>query len=154
MMQSCDLEIALLQIMSFCIIDIGENTVIKNGFKEMMLDEKIKKSIDFLKTYRPDLYMTYESCFEDLISMNVLRNQMAHCKMMWGQSTSDNMSFEFLEIAKDENEVEKFDRVKMNVEEALVKLSDFRQIILKLVELANILKEDFKIKHPEVLKNI
>jgi hypothetical protein len=153
-MQSCDLEIALLHIMLFCIIDIEENTVIKNGFKGMILDEKIKKTIEFLKTYRSDLYMDYKSCFEDLVSIKALRNQMAHCKMMWGKSTSDNMSFEFLEIAKDENEGEKFNPVKMNVEEALIKLNDFRLIILKVVELADILKEDFKIKHPGVLKTI
>jgi hypothetical protein len=152
MMQSCDLEMALLHIMLFCIVDVEENTVIKKGFKGMMLGEKIKKTIEVLQTYRSELFKDYESCFDELEGIKTVRNQMAHCKMLWDKNESDNPSFEFLEITKEKNEDEKFDPIKMSVESALIKLSEFRDVIIKITGLAATLKEDFRLKYPGILK--
>jgi pheromone shutdown protein TraB len=152
MMQSCDLEMALLHIMLFCIVDVEENTVIRKGFKGMMMNEKIKKTIEVLKLYRPNRFIEYESYFDQLNMIKTVRNQMAHCKMLWDKTESDNVAFEFLEISKTANEDEKFDPIKITLNEALEKLSEFRIIILKIADLAAFLKEEFRSKYPGILK--
>ncbi|HEY1872385.1 MAG TPA: hypothetical protein VGG71_15080 [Chitinophagaceae bacterium] len=152
MMQSCDLEMALLHIMLYCLVDEEQNTIVKNGFKGMMMNEKIKKTIEVLKTYRPNKYVEYESYFDQLNELKTIRNQMAHCIMNWDKIESENMSFEFLEITKEENEHEKFNPVKLNVRDAYVKLTEFRVIILKIAELASFIQEEFREKYPGILK--
>ena len=154
MMQSCDLEIALLHIMLFCLVDREENTIVKNGFRKMMLSEKIKKTIEVLKTYRPELYTKHESDFQELDKLKNIRNQMAHCKMKWNKEESENMSFEFLEIIKEEGKDEKFDTIKISVEECYNKFEEFKNVCLKIAGLASEIKEEFRVTHPGVLKPI
>jgi hypothetical protein len=72
--------------------------------------------------------------------------------MNWDKIESENMSFEFLEITKEVNEDEKFNPIKISVRDAYIKLNEFRVIILKIAELAAFLKEEFRSKHPGILK--
>lgn len=153
-MQSCDLEMTLLHIMLYCIVDVEQQTIIKNGFRKMMLGDKIKKTIEVLKTYRAELYTKYESYFVDLESIKTLRNQMAHCTIKWEKMESENMSFEFLEIIKGEGKDEKFDPIKMSVRDAYIRLVEFRNVCLKMADLASVLIEEFRIKYPGILKPV
>jgi hypothetical protein len=150
MMQSCDLEMALLHIMLYCIAGVTEPEVIKRKFKGMMMNDKIKQAIIDLKTHKPNYYTKYEQYFEELAPLKTLRNQMAHCKIFWNdQSDANDTSFEFVEIAKD-NEEEKFELKKINISEAQKKLFDFRGIILKIAELADILQKEYNGKTGEI----
>jgi hypothetical protein len=145
LMQACDLEVALLHIMLYCIVKVVDPEPISRKFSEMMMSKKINTTIEDLKTYRPDYYTEYQDFFDRLIKFKKIRNQFAHCIMIWDKNHPD--SFEFMEIVVNGKE-EKLVTERVMIEEAKNNLFDFKDIILGIAKLADVLQREFKQKYP------
>ena len=147
---SCDIEMALLYIMLYCIVD-DPLPVIRN-FKGMMMGGKIAATKRDLQKYFPEYYTQYESTFNDLSELNEFRAMMAHCKILWDKKDQDPTFFEIVDISKVNGE-ERFEAKKITFPEFDDKTNRLRKLVLKLAELANKIRRKFDEKYPSFFKS-
>jgi hypothetical protein len=134
-MMACDLEFTLLHIMMHCAPD-PMNQIRRFNSDEMRMHNKIECTISDLKKYKPHLYEAYKDDLEKLWEFKIVRNDLAHLKLLFDKN-SDFKLFKFLLIQDDENGKERLHYKPYSIEylkECLIKFVDLNMALVKLVE--------------------
>jgi hypothetical protein len=136
---SCDIEHALTDIACVCMIKYPEDRKLVNDLlsEHMGFAKKINIAEAALRNYNLEHHKTYQSCFEKFRELNNSRNKFAHSRISGDENKQDIniLYFEYVKNGKSIKDTE-------DKYELLGKLNDYRQYVIKLLELGTIIYQE------------
>lgn len=145
MVMAVDLEMVLLRIFLYCLVQTPDETIYE--FKSMVLEQKIAKAKQLLKETFPEKLEEYKQEFKELKSISLFRNKFAHCFILWDKKKKDISYFNLLIITEIE-EKERFQLIKMTLIEFVDRIEKMRKVIIKLGILSESIEDEFNYKYP------
>jgi len=102
-------------------------------FKGMTFGPKIERAKALLLEHHPDIFKEFEKVFDELDKVKDFRNKMAHCSIYWHEPSY--RSFELWDESKKEDKSIVLEATIYTMTECVSKIEDFRNTLLKLLEL-------------------
>ena len=150
MVMAVDLEMILLRIILYCLVQRPEEIVLE--YKTMTLETKIMNAKRYLLEIHPNKYAKYQSTLKKLQKICLFRNRFSHCIIEWDKKEKDTSYFNILIITEIE-EKERFRFIKMTVEDFNKRCEEIRKSLMILADLSLSIEEEFNHRYPSFLNS-
>jgi hypothetical protein len=138
-----DLELLILRIILYCIIDTPQT--ITRKYKKMTLGTKVKNMLHDLKKHKPHLSRKYSLTLKKLRNIVTFRNKLIHQRIEWEK---DQKSYFFLIKIADSKGEETASLERMTMQEYKTQMKITRETIMELTELSKEIEKAFHLKFP------